>query len=115
MLGGVSVLINKSFPSVNENIYADSQGKYVIMVFALWQQNYVIAAIYFPPPFSPEIQNAILDRISKHCPSKLLRPRPPKQHLMELYNWAQVAGVIIVWRWKNQKNKKSIFMLFYLL
>lgn len=90
-----------------ENIYTDSQGKYIIMVFTLWQQRYAILAIYIPPPFPPEILNAILERIIQHCPAKLRfmvnfnsimspnldRPRPPKQHSVILYNWAQATGV----------------------
>lgn len=34
------------------------------------------------------------------------RPRAPKQYSAELYNWAQVTGVIEIWRWKNPEKKR---------
>ena len=47
---GVSILIHKNFPCVIEEVRADPLGKYVILVFTLWAQRYIIVNLYIPPP-----------------------------------------------------------------
>lgn len=116
---GVPVLISKSFPCVVEQIRTDLQGKYVIVVFAVWGTRYIVVNIYIPTLFSTSTLYTILERVTPYCPTRLLlmgdfnailapdldRPVPPKQCFTDLSTWAQAMGVTEVWRWKHPSNR----------
>lgn len=61
---GVSILIHKNFPCVIEEVCTDPQGKYVIVVFTLWSHRYIVINMYIPPPFSPEILYAVINKVA---------------------------------------------------
>lgn len=65
---GVSTLISKSF--------LVWLSKYVIVVFTLWSQHYIIASVYIPPiSLLLSLQGVlytILERFTPYCPAKLL-------------------------------------------
>lgn len=67
---GVSVLMHKNFPCLIEEIRTDPQRKFVLLVFTLWSQRYIVFNMYVPPPFLPAILYAVLERITPFCPAK---------------------------------------------
>lgn len=69
-----------------------------------------------------------MEKIIQYLPAKLLligdlisvlspkldRPKPPKQHSADLYNWVQAIGVTEIWRWRNpEKRTYSCFSTSY--
>lgn len=52
-------------------IHMDPQGKFVMGVLMLLGVQYVIVAIYFPPPFSMDVLMVVLERISIILPSQI--------------------------------------------
>lgn len=49
---GVSMLISKSLPCTEKDVFSDPKGKYVLAVFLLWGQRYIVISVYVPPPFA---------------------------------------------------------------
>lgn len=51
----VFILVHKSLPCIVEAVHMDPQGRFVVLVLAMWQRRYVFAGIQVPPPFKPKM------------------------------------------------------------
>lgn len=110
----MSILIHKNFPCVINEVCTDQWGKFVIVVFTLWSQRYIVVGLYIPPPFSPDVLYRVMEKVASFGTGKLLimgdfnatlssdldRPIPPKHHNKDLLVWAQTMGLEEIWRWK---------------
>lgn len=113
-------MIHKSLHCVVEAGNTNPHDRYVLLVLTIWQQCYILAGIYIPPPFKSEILYAILERVTPHCPVKLLllgdfktvfslhldRATPPKPFAGDLPGWALSSGFTEVWRWKHPSTRR---------
>lgn len=69
---GVPILISKSLPCIIEHVYSAPQGKYVLAVFLLWGQRYIVVNVYIPLPFSGALLYSLLKRITPSLSSQII-------------------------------------------
>lgn len=55
-----------------DEVCTDQQGKFVIVVFTLWSQRYIVVRLYIPPPFSPDLLYTVMEKVAAFGPGKLL-------------------------------------------